>query len=55
MRRSELLGLKWRDVDLDEAIARVRRVRYKVGYEMVEEERTKSKRGRRVVDLDQPQ
>ncbi len=52
MRRSELLGLKWRDVDLDGAILRVRRVRYKVGYEMLEEERTKSKAGRRVVDLD---
>jgi len=52
MRRSELLGLKWRDVDLEDAILRVRRVRYKVGYEMVEAERTKSRRGRRVIDLD---
>ena len=52
MRRSELLGLKWRDVDLDQAVIRVRRVRYKDGYEMIEEERTKSKRGRRVIDID---
>ena len=52
MRRSELLGLKWRDVDLDAAVLRVRRVRYRNGYQMVEEERTKSRRGRRVIDLD---
>lgn len=52
MRRSELLGLRWREVDLERALLRVQRVRYKDGYEMVEEERTKSRRGRRVVDLD---
>lgn len=52
MRRSEILGLQWRDVDLDEAVVRVRRARIKDGYEMVEKERPKSNRGRRVIDLD---
>ena len=52
MRRSELLGLLWRDVDLDAAVVRVRRVRLKDGYVMFEEERTKSRRGRRAIDVD---
>ncbi len=52
MRRSELLGLLWRDVDLDVAVVRVRRARIKDGYTMVDKERPKSTRGRRVIDLD---
>ncbi|MCP5029892.1 MAG: site-specific integrase, partial [Actinomycetia bacterium] len=52
MRRSELLGLLWRDVDLDAAVIRVRRARIKDGYEMVDKERPKSSRGRRVIDID---
>jgi integrase len=52
MRRSELLGLMWRDLDLESAVLRVRRARIKDGYEMVDKERPKSSRGRRVVDLD---
>jgi len=52
MRRSELLGLLWRDVDLHSAIVRVRRARIKDGYEMVDKERPKSSRGRRSIDID---
>lgn len=53
MRRSELLGLLWRDVELDASLVRVKRARIKDGYTMVEKERPKSSRGRRVVDLDE--
>lgn len=52
MRRSELLGLRWADVDLDTATVSVRRVRIRVDGEMIEEARTKTSAGRRVVDLD---
>lgn len=44
MRRSELLGLLWRDVDLDASVVRVRRVRLKDGYVMFTEERQVSPR-----------
>lgn len=52
MRRSELLGLKWPDVDLRAGTVAIRRTRTKVGYEMVERADTKSRSSTRVVDID---
>lgn len=52
MRRSELLGLKWLDVDLEAGTVAVRRTRTKIGYEMVERAQTKSRSGTRVIDVD---
>lgn len=52
MRRSEVLGLRWIDVDLRKATVTVCRKRVDVGYEMVEEVGSKSDAGVRVVDLD---
>ncbi|HKX69876.1 MAG TPA: tyrosine-type recombinase/integrase [Acidimicrobiales bacterium] len=52
MRRSELLGLRWPDVDLEAATISVRRTRTRVSYEMHEAARTKTKAGTRVVDID---
>jgi integrase len=52
MRRSELLGLRWSDVDLEAATISVRRTRTRVGYEMHEAARTKTRAGTRVVDID---
>lgn len=52
MRRSELLGLRWEDIDLQTATLAVRRKRVDVGYEMVDEVGSKSDSGVRVVDLD---
>jgi integrase len=51
MRRGELLGLRWADVDLDAARASIRRSRTSVGYEVVEDT-PKSRRSVRTVDLD---
>jgi integrase len=50
MRRGELLGLRWEDIDLEGGILSVRRSRVAAGY-VVTEGSTKSGRGRR-VDLD---
>ena len=50
LRRGELVGLRWADVDLDGGRVSVRRNRVTVGYE-VEEGTPKGKRAR-VVDLD---
>jgi integrase len=51
MRRGELLGLTWNDVDLDAGRVAVRRARVAVGY-TVEQSDAKTKRGRRNVALD---
>lgn len=51
MRRGELLGLKWRDVDLDAARITVRRQVTSTDY-VVREDEPKSERGRRVITLD---
>lgn len=51
MRRGELLGLRWADVDLDAARLSVRRSRTSVAYEVVEDE-PKSRKSVRVIDLD---
>jgi integrase len=51
LRRGELLGLRWSDLDLDHARLAVRRSRTSVGYEVIEDA-PKSKRSVRTVDLD---
>ncbi len=54
LRRSEVAGLRWSDVDLDESALRVRRgihaIRRKGGVELVTHE-PKSDRGRRTVEI----
>jgi integrase len=52
LRRSELLGLRWEDIDLQAARLSVRRKRVAVGYRMVEGLGGKTDRSTRVVDLD---
>jgi integrase len=51
LRRGELLGLKWSDVDLDGARLSVRRSLISVGYRLQWSE-PKTAKSRRVVDLD---
>ncbi len=51
MRRGEALGLRWEDVDLEEARLSVRRALIAVGYKVHISE-PKTARGRRMVDLD---
>ena len=51
MRRGEVLGLQWRDVDLGAQRLAVRRTLISVGYEL-EESDTKTTRSERVLDLD---
>lgn len=51
MRRSELLGLQWDDVDLDAATISVNRGLVSVGYEL-HESRGKTSNSRRAIDLD---
>lgn len=51
MRRGEILGLKWEDVDLDAARLTVRRSLVTVGYEPRWSE-PKTARGRRTISLD---
>ncbi len=51
MRRGELCGLRWDDVDLDGAVLTVRHTRTAVGHQPVEGD-TKSQKGRRRLDLD---
>jgi len=51
MRRSELLGLRWGDVDLDAGLLSVNRSLVSVGYEL-HETRGKTRTARRCIDLD---
>jgi integrase len=51
-RRSELLGLRWTDVDLEAGSISVASRRTRVGYQMVERPGTKTVAGSRVIDLD---
>jgi integrase len=51
MRRGELAGLRWEDVDFDAATITVRRTRSTVGAKVVEAE-PKTKTSRRVIDID---
>jgi integrase len=53
MRRGELLGLRWDDVDLDAGTVTVRRRRLQVAGEMQERAGTKTRRGMRTVDVDE--
>jgi integrase len=50
MRRSEILGLRWTDVDLDSARRSIRHALVAVGYEVIES--TSKSQNARVVDLD---
>jgi integrase len=51
LRRSELLGLQWVDVDLDAATLSINRGLVSVGYEL-HESRGKTSNSRRAIDLD---
>jgi integrase len=51
MRRGEVLGLRWRDVNLEAGRLAVRRALISVAYEIVESD-AKTDRSERVVDLD---
>ena len=51
LRRSELLGLKWDDIDLDTASLSINRGLVSVGYEL-HESRGKTSNSRRAIDLD---
>lgn len=51
VRRGEAIGLRWQDVDLDDARAAIRQALVAVGYDVRVSE-PKSARGRRVVALD---
>jgi integrase len=52
VRRGELLGLRWPEVDLEHATLRVVRRRIALGGQMVGVEGTKTSRGKRTIDLD---
>ena len=52
MRRSELLGLRWSDIDLDLARLSVQRTRVAIGYRMVDGLGGKTDGSVRVIDLD---
>ena len=51
MRRSELLGLRWTDIDFDKATVSINRGLVAVGYELCES-RGKTANSRRSIDLD---
>lgn len=52
MRRGELLGLRWRDVDLDARCLSVRRAIVAVAGEVIDSQ-PKTRRGHRTIDLDE--
>ena len=51
MRRSELLGLRWTDIDVDKATVSINRGLVAIGYEL-HESRGKTDNSRRSIDLD---
>ncbi len=51
MRRGELLGLRWRDVDLDTRRLSIRQTITSMGYEVIRSE-SKTAKGARTIDLD---
>jgi integrase len=51
VRRSELLGLRWGDIDLDKATMSINRALVAIGYELTES-RGKTANSRRSIDLD---
>lgn len=51
LRRSELLGLRWDDIDFDAATLSINRGLVSVGYEL-RESRGKTRNSRRAIDLD---
>ena len=51
MRRGELCGLRWSDVDLDEGCATIRHTITTVDHHRIEGD-VKTARSRRVIDLD---
>jgi integrase len=51
MRRGELLGLRWEDIDLDAGVVRVAQARVRAGNQVVAGE-PKTARGRRTIALD---
>jgi integrase len=51
MRRSELLGLRWADIDLDKSTVSINRALVAIGYEL-HESRGKTENSRRTIDLD---
>jgi integrase len=51
MRRGELLGLRWEDIDLDTGVVRVAQARVRAGNQVVAGE-PKTARGRRTIALD---
>ncbi len=51
MRRSELLGLRWTDIDFDKATVSINRDLVAIGYEL-HESRGKTDNSRRSIDLD---
>ncbi len=53
VRRSELLGLKWGDIDFDKNTVSINRGLVAVGYEL-HESRGKTANSRRSIDLDSP-
>ena len=52
MRRGEVCGVRWADVDLNAAVIRVRQQLTTVNGELMFSERTKTDRGQRNIDLD---
>jgi integrase len=51
VRRSELLGLKWRDIDFDKHTMSINRALLSIGYHKTCESRGKTARSRRHIDL----
>lgn len=52
LRRAEIVGLRWEDVDLPSRRLSIRKTRVQADKEIVEQEDTKTKAGRRIVELD---
>jgi integrase len=54
MRRNELLGLRWKDVNLDEVVIYLSRSIYRSKGGVTEDQAPKTKSGRRAIDLTPP-